>query len=137
VTNEFVLDVSSTMPLVFHDESGPDTESLRQAFVAGAIAYVPTLWRYELSNSLWQGERRGRVTGAEIERALDLLYALPMEEVETWSADSLVAFARMFDLTAYDTAYLVLAQRLAIPLATRDAKLRQAAIEGDVELFGE
>ncbi|GAA1730023.1 type II toxin-antitoxin system VapC family toxin [Aeromicrobium alkaliterrae] len=131
----FVLDVSSTLPLVYSDESGGDTEKLRRAFAEGLVAYVPTLWRYELSSALRQGERRGRVTAEQVGEALELLEAFPMKEVETSSAYSLVGGSRIHDLTAYDTSYLLLAQHLALPLATRDERLRAAAVAGEVELF--
>lgn len=131
----FVLDVSSTLPLVYSDESGDDTERLRSAFADGGVAYVPTLWRYELCNALRQGERRGRITADQAETCLQLLEAFSMEEVETSSAYSLVGCARIHDLTAYDVSYLLLAQRLALPLATRDERLRAAANVGEVPLF--
>ncbi len=131
----FVLDVSSALPLVYSDESGDDTERIREAFRQGQVAYVPTLWRYELSSALLQGERRGRVTPTETGGCLDLLGDLPIEEVDTSSAYSLLGASRVHDLTAYDTSYLLLAQRLALPLATRDERLRAAAEAGAVEAF--
>lgn len=131
----FVLDVSSALPLVYSDESGDDTQRLRQAFSDGSVAYVPTLWRYELCSALQQGERRGRITADQSAGSLDLLADLPIEEVDTSAAYSLLGASRIHGLTAYDTAYLLLAQRLALPLATRDAQLRQAAEAGEVALF--
>lgn len=131
----FVLDVSSALPLVYSDESGDDTQRLRQAFSDGSVAYVPTLWRYELCSALQQGERRGRIAADQSAGCLDLLADLPIEEVDTSAAYSLLSASRIHGLTAYDTAYLLLAQRLALPLATRDARLRQAAEAGEVALF--
>ncbi len=131
----FVLDVSSTLPLVYSDESGSDTEAIRQALAKGTVAFVPTLWRYELCNALRQGERRGRITEDQFGDCLEILEAHPIEEVETSSAISLVEASRVHDLTAYAAAYLLLAQRLALPLATRDERLREAARAGEVELY--
>ncbi|MEG9225992.1 type II toxin-antitoxin system VapC family toxin [Aeromicrobium sp. Sec7.5] len=132
----FVLDVSSALPLVYSDESGDDTQRLRQALADGAVAYVPTLWRYELCSALRQGERRGRITADQSTGSLDLFADLPIEEVDTSAAAyALLGAARIHELTAYDTAYLLLAQRLALPLATRDERLRQAAESGEVDLF--
>lgn len=131
----FVLDVSSALPLVYSDESGDDTQRLRQAFSDGSVAYVPTLWRYELCSALRQGERQGRITAEQSIDILDLLADLPIEEVDTSAAGALLGTSRIHDLTAYDSAYLLLAQRLALPLATRDERLRQAAEAGVVELF--
>ncbi|WP_229053909.1 type II toxin-antitoxin system VapC family toxin [Aeromicrobium sp. Leaf350] len=131
----FVLDVSSTLPLVYSDESGTDTEEIRQAFTQGTVAFVPTLWRYELCNALRKGERRGRIAANQSRDCLEILEAHPIKEVETSSAFSLIGASRVHDLTAYDTAYLLLAQRLALPLATRDERLRDAARAGEVDLF--
>lgn len=131
----FVLDVSSALPLVYDDEVGPDTERIESALSAGEVAYVPTLWRYEMANGLCQAERRGRIDPDGATAMLDLLADLPIEEVDTSAAYSLLGASRIHGLTAYDTAYLLLAQRLAIPLATRDVRLRQAAEAGEVALF--
>lgn len=131
----FVLDVSSALPLVFDDEVGPDTARIEQAFADGDVAYVPTLWRYEMANGLRQAERRGRIEPDDAVAMLDILVDLPIEEVDTSAASSLIDAARIHDLTAYDAAYLLLAQRLALPLATRDDRLRAAAADGEVELF--
>lgn len=131
----FVLDVSSALPLVYDDEVGPDTLRIEQALEEGQVAYVPTLWRYELCSALRQGERRGRVEPDVALAMLDLLGDLAIEEVDASSAYSLLGASRVHGLTAYDTAYLLLAQRLALPLATRDERLRQAAESGEVDLF--
>ena len=131
----FVLDVSSALPLVFDDEVGPDTARIEQAFADGDVAYVPTLWRYEMANGLRQAERRGRIEPDDAVAMLDILVDLPIEEVDTSAASSLLDAARIHDITAYDAAYLLLAQRLALPLATRDKRLRAAATDGEVELF--
>lgn len=131
----FVLDVSSSLPLVYDDEVGPDTVRIEQAFAEGQVAYVPTLWRYELSNGLRQAERRGRIAPDHAIAMLDVLGDLPIEEVDTSTAYSLLGASRIHGLTAYDTAYLLLAQRLALPLATRDERLRAAAEAGEVALF--
>lgn len=132
----FVLDVSSAVPLVFDDEVGPDTRAIEEALTGGGTAYVPTLWRYELCNVLRQGERHGRCTPDQTSQYLEVLWRLPIDEVETSSPRTLVGTARIHDLTVYDMSYLLLAQRLAIPLATRDERLRRAAGVGEVEIFG-
>lgn len=133
----FVLDVSSSIPLVLGDEYGPDSTAIETAFGAGATAYVPTLWRYEVTNALWNAVRRDRIDDQGVASAIDLIGALPIDQVETSSAVVLADAARLHDLTTYDTAYLLLAQRLALPLATRNERLRAAARAGEVDLLDE
>lgn len=48
-----------------------------------------------------------------------------------------LALARAHRLSAYDAAYLELAIREGLPLATRDAALRSAAADVGVALVGE
>ena len=85
----FVLDVSSALPLVYDDEVGPDTLRIEQALEEGQVAYVPTLWRYELCSALRQGERRGRVEPDDALAILDLLGDLHppanQERLQRWS----------------------------------------------------
>jgi len=50
--------------------------------------------------------------------------AIERHEVD---AEAIVAVVRRYELTAYDAAYLVVAARLAAPLATLDAALAAAA----------
>lgn len=84
-------------------------------------------------------ERRGRLSQAESSRFLALIRALPIE-IEAVSAsrmlNDVVTLAREQGLSAYDAAYLDLAMRNGLPLATLDAALRQAAERCGVSLIG-
>lgn len=65
-----------------------------------------------------------------MERALDIMSDLPVTVDPITINDaftSCVRLARSEGLSAYDAAYLALANRHAIPLATQDEKLRSAA----------
>ena len=50
--------------------------------------------------------------------------------------DALMSLARERNLTVYDAAYLELAMREGLPLATLDRALEKAAIAEGVALFG-
>ena len=90
----------------------------------------PSLWNYEVLNLLATGTRRGTLTEAQADAGLDLLNALDVR-IEELATDALRRrvhkFARQFKLTAYDAAYLELADRLQSPLLTRDEDLIAAA----------
>jgi predicted nucleic acid-binding protein len=125
----FVLDTSVAIAWCFEDESTPASRALIDSMV-DQPALVPPLWRWEIANALLTAERRGRIDPASAERFLDLLEQLPILVDTDSSRQAFRAtwqLARAHDLTSYDAAYLELAQRLGLPLATRDLALAAAA----------
>src|SRR5579871_239347 len=132
----FVVDTSVTMAWCFEDESTAYTEAvLDRLRSTGAMA--PAIWPLEVVNVLLLAERRQRVTQARVEsfvQALkDLSITLDQETVsEAWGR--ILALGRQQGLTSYDAAYLELAMRQALPLATLDARLRAAALHVGVPL---
>lgn len=131
----FVLDASTTLSMLFRDERDASTMRVLDALRGGVTAHVPTLWRFEVANGLVSGERRGRLSQAQADEFLELLMAFPVEQHETSAASALIGASRIHGLTAYDASYLLLAQRLELPLATHDSALRQSAEAGEVALF--
>jgi predicted nucleic acid-binding protein len=134
----FVLDNSVTMAWCFHDEQTPPVmELLDRVTETGAIA--PTLWPLEALNGLYVAERRRRITHDQREQMAGFLRDLPVR-LDDGAADrawtSLAALADRFTLSLYDAAYLELAQRRNLPLATRDAALTRAAQAVSVEVLG-
>lgn len=123
----FVVDASVTLAWCFEDESTPLTEAVLDRLSDDA-AIVPSLWELEVSNVLLLGERRGRLTESQSTRFVALLGQLPIL-VDSAAADmaGVMAVGRHHGLTAYDAAYLVLAEREGVSLATLDTKLRDAA----------
>ena len=103
--------------------------------LADEEAVVPALWQLEVANVLLVAERRGRITEAQATRFLDLLGSLPIR-IEQFGGDpmAILAAARRHGLSAYDAAYLILAERLALPLATVDEQLRAACRSAGVPL---
>lgn len=123
----FVVDASVTLAWCFEDEATPLTEAILDR-LSDDTAIVPSLWELEVANVLLLGERRGRLTESQSTRFVALLGQLPIL-VDPARADmgTVLAAGRQHALTAYDTAYLVLAEREGVSLATLDTKLRAAA----------
>lgn len=141
----FVLDASLALAFCFHDEATPYTQSVLDS-LQEARAAVPPIWVYEVANGLVMGERRKRVTASEVRELLAFLDALPVE-VQPLPAGLDVATGALqrigveHGITAYDAAYLELAARLDLPLATLDGEgrrsgLKQAASRAGVRLHG-
>jgi predicted nucleic acid-binding protein len=102
-------------------------------------AYAPDIWKLEVGNTLLLAERHGRIAPEHRARALQQLSTLPIAvDLETagqaWSGTW--QLAQRFRLTLYDAAYLELAQRRALPLATLDRDLRRGAETLGIELLG-
>ena len=123
-----VLDSSVTLSWCFEDERTDATDALlTQVVESGAEA--PSLWPLEILNALSMAERRRRIDSGRRQRLCGFLHDLPVNiDVETasraWAASS--QLATRFKLTLCDAAYLELAQRLNLPLATLDKELRVA-----------
>lgn len=92
-----------------------------------------------MANFLVVAERKGRITPADAARAFELVWSLPIE-IEPPGLTSINAsrlLAMEYGLTAYDSCYLELARRLALPLATLDRDLASAARKCGVSLLVE
>ena len=119
------------------DESGRQYSLGVLASLSNRRAVVPMLWFYEVGNGLLMAYRRKRITFDQIEGYLTRLKALPVDAAQEVPAEilELPAIAHKHGLTNYDAAYLTLALRLGLPLATTDADLRRAAIAANVEIL--
>jgi predicted nucleic acid-binding protein len=125
----FVLDASMTMSWCFADESTPyGRQVLSKLF--DSYAAVPALWPFEIANVLAVNEKRGRITEARSEEFLQTLSGLDIridKSSRTVDGMNLLPLVRRHGLSAYDAAYLELAMRLALPLASYDKELIAAA----------
>ena len=133
-----VLDSSATLAWVYADEI---TEPIRRVFnlVSENGAWVPGLWRLEVANILEMGVRRGRHDAAFRNATLADLALLPISvdpetDRQAWGAT--LQLSERHRLTLYDAAYLELALRRALPLASLDAELRGAAQAEGVVVLG-
>ena len=133
----FVLECPVAMSWCFEDEAAPYTESVLDR-LAGEEARVPAVWPLEVANVLQAVERRRRLTEAQSRRFVELLSTLPIHVDETTPAramDGILSLAREQSLSAYDAAYLELAMREGLPIATRDLPLTEAARRCGVPLL--
>ena len=133
-----VLDSSVALAWIYDDEGTPATEIVLDIVVQSG-AWVPTVWHLEVANSLQQGVRRRRIDGTRRGVALQLLASLDIEvdsetSVHAWTAT--LALAEAHGLTVYDAAYLELARRRNLRLASLDRELRAAAEAVGVGLLG-
>lgn len=113
----------------FEDERPKNHQALLKRLVAGGMS-APAHWPLELSNIIWNGERRGRLSSADAARFIVTVESLRVSiDFETprraWS--DILALARADGLTAYDAAYLELAVRRQATLVSKDADLLKAA----------
>lgn len=132
----FVLDASVTLCWAFADEEHPVATAALDRIQCGE-AHVPGLWWFEVRNSLVVNERRGRLTEADTSSFLRNLTQLAIHVDRAPAEAALLMLARQHRLTIYDAAYLELAQRDGLALATLDAALRQAATMVGVPLLSE
>ena len=128
MSQRFVVDASVTLSWCFSDEGGALAEQTLDALQQDEVV-VPAIWTLEVANVLLVAERRGRLTRADSEQFLALLENYPII-VDTHSAQAIsgriLALGRDYGLSSYDAAYLELAMREGISLATTDAALLRA-----------
>ena len=132
-----VIDSSVTLSWFFEDErSALADKVLRQVVESGAI--VPSLWRLEVANALQMAVRRKRIDTKFRDASIADLRALPIAidpETDRQAWGSSLILAGRCQLTLYDAAYLELAQRVGMPLASLDKQLRAAAAASGVALL--
>ncbi|MGA2655139.1 MAG: type II toxin-antitoxin system VapC family toxin [Gammaproteobacteria bacterium] len=122
----FVLDCSVTMAWLFSDEMNSYSESILNTLQKNNSALVPGLWVWEVSNVLLVGQRRSRITRAQASGFWEILKSLPInvdEQSVSHAHDLTYQLAHEHHLSAYDAAYLEIALRKQIPIASLDKKL--------------
>jgi predicted nucleic acid-binding protein len=131
-----VLDSSAVLSWLLDEEAGePMTAVMMRIAILGAI--VPGIWFYEVANGLQMAVRRKRIDTEYRDGAVERLIRLKisadgLSDTMTWSAT--LALSHRYGLTVYDAAFLELAERRRLPLATLDAALAAAAQNAGVEL---
>jgi predicted nucleic acid-binding protein len=140
MSGAFILDCSVTMAWFFAGEATPETDGILDRLNQGGRAVVAQHWCLEVGNTLLMGERRKRCTPADASHFLGILGALAIDtnpETAANSTATTLALARAHGLTLYDAAYLELAMRASLPLATLDKDLRSAARKVGVTVLPE
>ncbi len=132
----FVLDNSVTMRWFFDSGSHPYADALLQRLMASTdAAIVPTLWAYEASSVIARAQLKNSATAQEAGKFFNALSLLPIT-IDDQSARHIFSdvhrLAVAHRLTSYDAAYLELALRRQLPLATLDAELIAACARAGV-----
>jgi len=138
VSEPFVLDASIALAWCLRDERTGFTEAILDAVSDGTEVITPAIWPLELTNGLLVAERRRRVSAAQVAVFLDriLRFLISVEPTPAPRAfGDVLSLARLQGLTAYDAAYLELASRRALPLATLDDQLKRAAKRAGIPLI--
>lgn len=133
----FIADAAVGVAWAVPSQASDATDELLEQVSAGTPLVVPTLWPFEVANSLLVLLRRKRILPEERERALDALGRLPLlldDEGGRLAFERTSELAAEHGLTVYDAAYLELALRRKLPLASRDQTLCQAAESCRVKL---
>lgn len=133
-----VIDASIALSWCFHDETSNLAERALDQ-IADDGGWVPNLWRLEVANAFRTAIRRSRMSPAQRDQAIEDLSGLAIAvdaETDAFAWTTTTALADRFSLTIYDAAYLELAVRRGLPLATLDAGLAKAAQALDLAYEG-
>ena len=134
----FVLDNSVTMRWCFENTSTPYAEGVLEQLLVGQQAHVPVLWLYEVVSVLAKAQRTGSITADKVHGFLEDIRSLDIK-IDDESLGHIFGdvhrLAVEHGLSGYDAAYLELAIREGLPLATLDEDLQKAAQAAGVELF--
>lgn len=133
----FVVDASVGFSWVQVSQATPETDLLLDEIAAGASAVVPSFWFLEMANILLIAQRRNRLSPAQRKASLATLEALGLtvdEAAPEAAFGKISQLAEKHTLTVYDAAYLEVALRRKLPLATRDSALIAAARQSGVKI---
>jgi len=135
--SQIVVDASVLGPLIVPDERDELIPLVFQALSAGN-AVAPQHWRLEVANLARMAVRRGRLNDDALVPVFadlrDMIVEVDSQTDRCAWAETL-ELSRRHDLTAYDAAYLELALRSGLALATRDGRLARAATAEGVALI--
>jgi predicted nucleic acid-binding protein len=130
----FVLDASVSACWAFADEDRPVAD-VAFSSLQTEEAVVPALWWFEVRNILVVNERRGRINERDTDFFLRALAQFRIRIDREPEQAGVLRMARTQGLSVYDAAYLELAHREKLPLATLDRRLAEAARLTGVQLF--
>jgi predicted nucleic acid-binding protein len=124
-----IVDASVLLRAFFPDEAQVRAQAVVRDHVVGRIQLrAPGLVTYELSNALRQAERRKRITPEKVEEIIEAMKGLQIE-ILPLEMGEMLPLARRFDRSAYDAAYLTLAEKMDEKLITGDERLYNAVRE--------
>jgi len=124
-----IVDASVILRAFFPDEEQAQAQALVRDHVTGHIDLAaPTLLLYEVTNAAVQATRRGRITGEQAKDILTSFEGLGIT-LEPVSWQQMFTLAKRFGRSAYDAAYLALAEATGQPLITGDLRMYNAVHE--------
>ena len=137
----FVLDASVALLWLAPETNPAGTDYAATALMAlkQSQAIVPSLFALEIANVVAKLESKGAVTEADAQRYISVLGSLNISvdpATATHALGDTLNLARRYGLSAYDAAYLELALRAGLPLATLDAGLAKAATTAGLSILG-
>ena len=138
MTRALVVDASVAIGWVHPAQATKETAAALEAVEGGAVLEVPALWPLEVANALTVLVRRKKLTETDRQTALGWLRGLPVrtdQEMASLAFTTLSELASAYRLSIYDAAYLELAMRRGLPLATLDQRLRNAAAAVGVQVY--
>jgi predicted nucleic acid-binding protein len=134
----FVADASVAIGWVHPGQATIETAAMLDAIEGGAVLEVPALWPLEVANALIVLVRRRKLAEDDRQTGLNWLRRLPIRmdhEMASLAFSKLSEMASAYRLSVYDTTYLELAERRALPLACKDGPLRKAAKQRGLPLW--
>ena len=135
--DRFVVDNSVVMTWCFQDEVNHYADAVLDSLTE-FVAIVPAIWPLEVVNVLLVAERKQRLQEADSVRLITLLSQLPILVDRSWPERLMKDFltiGRAYNLSSYDTAYLELAMRQGLPMATLDRRMIEAARQIDIPIL--
>jgi predicted nucleic acid-binding protein len=134
---KIVIDSSVALSWCFADERTDQSQKLLEYVILNG-ALVPNLWHLEMCNALLIGELKGRISIEDVVGQFKNFSEMPIEvdaqtSVAAWG--TIARLARDFKLTSYDAAYIELADRYSLRLATRDKAMIKAANILNIEIL--
>jgi len=117
-----VTDASVIAAALFDEEHSDEALAL----LRGRTLHAPYLLDHEISSVALKKLRREARARTAVIAALQAHGRLAIER-HAVDAEAAVTLAQRYELTAYDAAYLVVAEQLGAPLATFDESLAAAA----------
>ena len=135
---DWVLDSSLALAWALPDETSQQADRFLARLSRESVLWVPALWWYEITNALTMARRRHRVAEGDTVRLVELFGTLPIEtdvQLDRGVVWRLRTLAEEYVLSAYDAAYLELAQRRRLGLATLDRRLIAAARRAGIRVI--
>ncbi|MBI5706914.1 MAG: type II toxin-antitoxin system VapC family toxin [Armatimonadetes bacterium] len=137
MTDGFVLDASLALTWSAAELRGIYAEDVLR-LLESQKAHVPCHWRLEVTNLVLRAQDAGSLSAAEAASFLSLLNTAPIDVDDAASKEWILtvrALASRLQATSYEAAYIELCQRLALPLATEDTRLRNLARSANVDVL--